>query len=78
MSIYVNVLVHVSQCICVKVQREALADSSVVFGRVFGNKVGRRLYGVKEGLFTGIAPSTVQVSHTQGIRSHVHNRSHLT
>ena len=28
---------------CVKVQREALAESSVVFGRVFGNKVGRRL-----------------------------------
>ena len=27
----------------VKVQREALAESSVVFGRVFGNKVGRRL-----------------------------------
>ena len=28
---------------CVKVQREALAESSVVFGRVFGNRVGRRL-----------------------------------
>ena len=27
----------------VKVQIEALAESSVVFGRVFGNKVGRRL-----------------------------------
>ena len=64
--------------VTVKVQREALAESSVVFGRVFGNKSRQASYGVKEGLFTGIATSTVQVSHTQGIRSHVHNRSHLT
>ena len=28
--------------VSVKVQTEALAESSVVFGRVFGNKVGRR------------------------------------
>ena len=47
----------------VKVQREALAESSVVFGRVFGNKMGRRLTVVEEGLFSGIATSTVQVSY---------------
>ena len=46
----------------VKVQREALAESSVVLGRVFGNKMGRRLTVVEEGLFSGIATSTVQVS----------------
>ena len=34
----------------VKVQREALAESSVVFG----NKMGRRLTVVEEGLFSGI------------------------
>ena len=32
-----------NQVVVVKVQREALAESSVIFGRVFGNKVGRRL-----------------------------------
>ena len=52
----------------VKVQSEALAESSFVFGRVFGNKMGRRLTVVEEGIATsGIATSTVQVS-TQGIR----------
>ena len=35
----------------VKVQSEALAESSVVFGRVFGYKMGRRLTVVEEGLF---------------------------
>ena len=35
----------------VKVQSEALAESSVVFGRVFGNKMDRRLTVVEEGLF---------------------------
>ena len=45
----------------VKVQREALAESSVVFG----NKMGRRLTVVEEGLFSGIATSTVQVSYTR-------------
>ena len=49
----------------VKVQREALAESSVVVGRVFGNKMGRRLTVVEEGLFSGIATSTVQVSYTR-------------
>ena len=52
-------------CLNVKVQREALAESSVVFGRVFGNKMGRRLTVVEEGLFSGIATSTVQVSYTR-------------
>ena len=50
---------------CVKVQRVALAESSVVFSRVFGNKMGRRLTVVEEGLFSGIATSTVQVSYTR-------------
>ena len=49
----------------VKVQREALAESSVVVGRVFGNKMGRRLTVVEESLFSGIATSTVQVSYTR-------------
>ena len=55
---------------------QALAESSVVFGRVFGNKMGRRLTVVEKGLFSDIATSTVQVS-TQGIRSHVHYRSQV-
>ena len=66
----------ISVLLIVKVQREALAESSVVFSRVFGNKMGRRLTVVEEGLFSGIATSTVQVS-TQGIRSHVHYRSQV-
>ena len=37
----------------VKVQREALAESSVVFGRVFGNKMGRHLTVVENNLFSG-------------------------
>ena len=49
----------------VKVQSEALAESSVMFGRVFGNTMGRRLMVVEEGLFSGIATSTVQVSYTR-------------
>ena len=49
----------------VKVQRESLAESSGVFGRVFSNKMGRRLTVVEEGLFSGIATSTVQVSYTR-------------
>ena len=39
----VSLVVLLLQSFFVKVQREALAESSVVFGRVFGNKVGRRL-----------------------------------
>ena len=49
----------------VKVQREALAESRVVFSRVFGNKMGRRLTVVEEGLFSGIATTKVQVSYTR-------------
>ena len=64
---YFGVLVRcgVVGLVCVKVQRETLAESSVVFGRVFGNKMGRRLTVVEEGLFSGIATSTVQVSYTR-------------
>ena len=35
----------------VKVQSEALAESSVMFSRVFRNKMGRRLTVVEESLF---------------------------
>ena len=43
--------------IYVKVQSEALAESNVV--------LGRRLTVAEEGLFSGIATSTVQVSYTR-------------
>ena len=61
----VNFCEWVPASLHVKVQREALPESSVVFGRVFGNKMGRRLTVVEEGLFSGIATSTVQVSYTR-------------
>ena len=73
---YAETSITITIVYVVKVQREALAESSVVFSRVFGNKMGRRLMVVEEGLFSGIATSTVQVS-TQGIHSHVHYRSQV-
>ena len=49
----------------VKVQSEALAESSVIVGRVFGQQNGSASYGSRGRFIHGIATSTVQVSYTR-------------